>query len=766
MGGDADRPDDGAWSLEVAASEPIEIVFDGAEATDPRPDESSQTPRRRRAAVVAVVSLVAVGGLIVAANGSNEDAGAPDEPIATDDTAATTLPSLPNVATTDGREPVEGQREPFPGETVIRTQEFSALPRGWRAGTVDIPASVAHVGPATVVVLTAQGVLREVDLPSGNTRDLALGDSTDFFGPSIVVGRSSTLVTTPSERANPAGQPFSLLRAGEPAVEVVVPLQASEIRERPSTDEFVGLGVDLAASSLERLTIGDDGTMSTRPIGFGPELSRDLLRYTPTGDIIVSDGGAVFARDEGGVTTLVAEGDLVAASSHHVLTRNCTELYVCDGVLIEGVSGARSAVRLDPEFVPSLADGSAQVSPDGAWLRYRATDLERNDRVLDLRTGDVAALLAGTSTNGSNDVWVPDSSGFFRLRNQVLEFYDVASGEITSFVDALGSVSDFGVRLDATGTPDPPVITNTAIDLRLVAIDEHGSFYDLDLTTGDVLTFPNNQPRTMYGRSIVMSEGSSAYAVAAGRGPSARLDRNVGTSEELDDLHDRTVYRGPMNNTIWRPVVGGADPDDDIGSDGYVLVDLADRSELAGVSVPDGMAIVGGDESGGLVGVRRSGAVSLLRSDSTELLTSTGELLGIGATTVIVRECNIDGECGEVRIDRVSGVRSPADPPAIAVAQPAIANGAGAIVENTVSPDGEVLIGATSDGPLHWIVTDLASKTLIDVNSIRTGSRVAWTADSSHAIFQSGDALFVFDRAAGRIAELADAPPIVGFAVR
>ncbi len=779
-GSDSGVGDDTGWSRDVAASELAAITFTDLTASAP-PEVPSPSPRRWKIAVTTAVALIALGGVLVAVDRSGGD-DAQQEPVSTVDEAPTTLSQLPTVPTSDDAfeaspsgVDVDGRPDTFPTDVGGPTQSYSALPPVWRNGSIDVPTGATNVGSMTIVVLTADGVLREVDLPSGATRDFDIGDPANFSTPqpTVVVGRSATLVSTPSSRANPAGQPFSLVRPGEKPLEIVVPLQASEIQERPGTDEFVGLGVDLAASSLEQLTIQADGGLTKVPIGFGPELSRGVLRFDPSGRPLVPDGGGVFVRDGEGTETLVAEGELVSASSHHVLTRTCTVDYVCTGVLVDGVSGAQSTVPLDPDFVPSLDDGSAQVSPDGKWLLYRSTDLDRTDRVLDLGNGGITSLPGGASNLADlrvNDVWAPDSSGFFRLGDGTLEFYEIATGEIIPFVDGLSPIVDFGVRLDLTGTPEPPVIedANAGPALRLIAIDEDGSFHDLDLATGEVTTFPIREPRTIFGRTIVVTTRDEALAVAPDRGPSARLDRTGGVSIELDDRWDAQVHRGPGDDTFWHQIRDGnsSDSGDDDGV-AYGLVEFLGDPSAGEVQIPAGASVVGGDTNGGLIVVGGTADVSLLGTDSAELLTSRGELLGLGSTAYIVRECaRDDDDCRPTRIDRATGDRSPVDGPVNADAQAAFDNGFGLIVENTVSPDGDVLIGPTSDGPVNWIVTDLDTGSTVDIGSIRTGSRIVWTPDSSHAVFQTGDVLFVYDRAAGQVVELSDAPRIVGFTQR
>ncbi|MGB3734548.1 MAG: hypothetical protein WA964_06310 [Ilumatobacter sp.] len=187
-GSDSGVGDDTGWSRDVAASEPTAITFTDLTASAP-PEVPSPSPRRWKIAVTTAVVLIALGGVLVAVDRSGGD-DAQQEPVSTFDEAPTTLSQLPTVPTSDDAfeaspsgVDVGGRPDTFPTDVGGPTQSYSALPPVWRNGSIDVPTGATNVGSMTIVVLTADGVLREVDLPSGATRDFDIGDPANFSTP-------------------------------------------------------------------------------------------------------------------------------------------------------------------------------------------------------------------------------------------------------------------------------------------------------------------------------------------------------------------------------------------------------------------------------------------------------------------------------------------------------------------------------------------------------------------------------------------------------
>ncbi len=732
---------------------------------------------------------LALAGVVVAGSRDDDTAPGADTEAADDEsvTESTTLDTLPDVESSadpeasdddtadEANEDGSFDDEADGGDSAFVdtlddslfmpiAPDYDATPVGWRSSSVRISDRLAGLTPTTVVVLDDNGVVREIDLPSGATREIRAAGRQGFTS-SIAVGRSSTMLLD----VDSFDAPVQLvhLRPGEPPVMTEVDGPVTQLVEIPGTDAFDALRFDVAASSITRTIIdasGDEVVSEDLPAELS-QLVATGLTYGPAGEVVYGEGGSVYAVSIDGTRRLVGTGEVIAASSHHVLLKQCDAAGTCTGRLLDA-DGAATTTELDADFVGAYSQLVPQVSPDGRFLLY-TVPLSANVQLLDLAFGE-SQVVARTNVGlgGSlNDMWMPDSSGFFRLQGGRLQFFDVATGRLAVVTTALDGLVDFGVRLDREPLPPPPAVSGFDVDLELVVVSPNGDLHDLDLGSGDVTSILADGWLGVSGREIVVTDGDAVQTFSPTRGPGNEGDRSSGTvqrndasADDSDDTDDMVpTFRGPDNGSVW------------VASDGsrFVLSTPAGDTDEQ-ILVADQVVVIGSDGRLGLVAVdRNTGAIAVLGTEAVEVLTTgspTEELLALSAAHAVVRTCS--PECITERIDRDTGERTLVEVPDNIEAQVATRSARQRLVENTVSPDGTMLLVLRSDRPSTWLAVELDTGESFEVGSIRTGTRVVWSADSAAAVFQTGEEIRVLDRGGRQVVELSEPPPVAGFAER
>ena len=329
---------DAIWrSDDVPVAPPAEISWPADRPRDsdaitldtPNPHGDAPAPRRVgpsvivAGAVAAIVAVVAIVG--VAASGSDESATPP-----------TTEPS----ATTEPVDSGEEARTPPPEAPTTTAPGRLITP-----DDLELPPAVAGIEqPTEVVVLTQNGLLHTLSLPSGRLRTVDLNGVTDSrnldFG-GIVVAPDATAIGVGGGGSGVLIVP----RSGE-AINVDLPQGEGRsgtsidgwVRADDGTTRFLVTAYPSHGSDFGFLTVDAVGTVtelpvSTLPFGFGMMPGVD-------GDVVLNDAGGAYRVAADGTFERIEDGQVFASSGTHRLVRECDERLQCATVLVTEADGA------------------------------------------------------------------------------------------------------------------------------------------------------------------------------------------------------------------------------------------------------------------------------------------------------------------------------------------------------------------------------------------------------------------------------------------
>jgi hypothetical protein len=424
--GSPDSAPDGPRTLHGASDGTVDAEDSSAAGRD------EDDRRRQRSLVVAgvgAVLLLTVGWLVF---GRKDDAvqldAAVDDslPVATD--VEDSLPTADESPDSDPEDDNDGGQsvddEAGNGDVTSTGNSEEDEPE-WREDTTDLPQLLLNSAvPFELVALMASGEYAEIGVPSGRVDILDLGT-----GPNgtVIAGASSTLLMsfTPVQESR-------LLRPGQAPIDVSMPERMDSGQFDASGDEYVGVSYgNNGEPSLVRV-MADGGVVTTLANDEG--FSFGQRNATPDGEALIMDAGGVYRETAAGFDR-ISTGFLISASTNHVLVRECDETMACGYTTIDFETDERVEVVLPDGAIGGFGFDSAQVSPDGRWLRY----VEYDDGgapaevLVDLFAGDRTELGSGSTAPGGR-VWATDSSGFFRTAAPSgFEFYEVASGQRFTF---------------------------------------------------------------------------------------------------------------------------------------------------------------------------------------------------------------------------------------------------------------------------------------------------------------------------------------------
>ena len=733
-------------------------------------DTSTPWTRRKQLLAAVVAGCAVVAAVLVL--GGGDDSPATDASPSTTETPDDTIERTTTTTTATTEPP-----RPEPAT--------AASP-----SSVELPPEIAAMSePTEVLMLTADGMLHTLSLPSGVVRSVPIAtESEGFFqGQGFVVAPDAAAIAVSSGV-------------------VIVPREGPSIVEI-DTDDVDGFGTN--GFDVASWTAAPDGTTTFLVVDYSnggtntfyqvgldgtiavDEQSADLSRLFGFGTIRPSDGPE-YVNDAGGVYELatdgsakrIADGVLRAASATNLLLRQCTAELECGDVLVDLASGERRPIAsgIIPDELQFNGFG-LDLAPDGSAVTAVVSASNSQDRVvIDLTTGDQLAAPSVSWNRGS--LWAADSSGVFELSADEtgIEFFDRASGQIVHFADELGQISSVAVRHPAAELGPESTVTTTPITfedgadpskagLVVTALSRSGNIIEIDVDARTADTWSTSE--------VIAVDTPSAFqfadqiAVVTGENPEDEPSGYVAAPGEQRPLPSGLfgpgpILAGPLPGTVWTSSL-------DSGAMGVelALVDLSAGALAAPaqrISVPGGV-LLGGDGLGGLV-VSLGGDVYVATAGDTatelQRLTS-GELLAIGVDTAYVRQCDDTSTCAVIRIDRVLGARTPlpelvglefasgidsADPPF-------------GLMGSAVAPGGDlaVLRLPSTDGSFEWFLFDMVNGRSTLIDSLRGLAPFVWSDGAPSAVAMIGAKLAIVDldgvvvvEGLGSLSTLAGAP--------
>lgn len=736
------------------------------------PNDAATAPRAQWHWVAGATAVVAVVAVVVWTFGGADVA----DDLADDDAPITepVLDTLPDPddstdVTVDFDDPVEeGSDDNGDGAD-------SGGAAGGPSITVELPPAVATIeAPTEVVVLTTSGLLHTLSLPSGVVRTDALGPGN--FG-SLTVSPDAALLTNYDNRDPllvPRTSPPVSIDGDDLALDDGTSISNLDgygwVEEPDGSTSFLAVGFAENLNSRRHFLVRADGSIAADPADAAN--SNFFFSLPSPGVRVANDAGGVYRIEADGSSTQISSGFAIAGSTDQTLVRTCDSTRIC-GYALQPIDGSE-AVAIDPAAHPALAraEYGATMSPDGSAISYVDFAGDQQLIVVDLVSGDTQEASITSTGFGRGAAWTEDGGGVFLSgSSDGLAFFERATGEFVEFGEELGQVVSVGIRY-----PDAELVQNTItagelsfssavadeIGVDIVTVGPFGdmSYVDLDAATSATWDTPGVPG---FPLPQLFSSGNQVLAVS-GNGERAYLSE-FGTGAELDadELFEPPYLPGPPAGTIWvRSPTAALDVD-------AVLVGLDGQPRSDGVAVTvDDATMLGGDGAGGLVVATGGDVYVSAGGDAAGFTTglnrlTTGELLAVGTSHALVRECDAVRECTTLHIDRATG-----DPTEVDVSQ---VIGADALdVEREVStvgsmsPDGDVVLarftkaGTGEDPPTEvqtWALVDLATGVRTAIMEPSRDQPMIWNDESSYAVFAADGRLHVYERSTSAVIEVA-----------
>jgi hypothetical protein len=756
-----DGPLDIVWARRAEeVDEPISLArpqttFDApVETTDPQITKERSVRSKLLIGGGVLLAVAVVVGVMVRSGD--------DESAVPDTTVDESTPSTTSEASSTTDDPVDERAASETGADVESTPSIE----------IELPAAVAAIQtPTEVVMVTVDGLVHTLSLPSGRVRSVAPTDATvggdSGFGGGVVVAPEASAIARPDGRAL-----VIVPRTGLP-----VTVDADEFGGE--IGGFQATGWWRAGDGAERFVVAiyppDGGNATFASVGLDGDVvpllapqavSSGFGLTTPDGTWIVNDAGGAYEVDATGTSRRIDNGVVQAAARDHRLVRECDEFLQCSNVLVRVSDGERQVI--DPALLPDEFNGTVYgmtMAPDGSAVSMVRSGANQQERVIiDLGVGEVASAPSGFWPQGST--WAADSSGIFdaRIDGPGLQFL-ARTGEIVTFGEDLGQVVSAGVRWpDAELDPTVTVVSETVSAARplaptgitIVGALTSGGVTYIDVDAGVAQSWATTD-RLASELTLITSDDA---ILALGSADDPAFAFRQGVQEPLEAVFAARGLKlpGPVDGTIWVPA---PDLGTTRGGVAYRLVTLdgmSVESTGATIDLPEA-ELLGSDGRGGLV-VRRAGDVFAIGVDGADRLT-TGELIAIGADVTYVSKCAEIARCDLSRVDRRSGARSTTAGGFEPGRLPTAVTSLGAAFGTSVSPDGDVLLvklpeDSPGDAPVPatWALADTTRGRLTLIDGFDASQPVVWSADSNFAAVLADSNLFVFDRAAGELVPL------------
>ena len=535
------------------------------------PPGVSPTRHPRLVVAVAIAGVVAVAVAVALSMGSDAEPSA---------SGATT--SSPATSTTDASPP-STDRTTSPAVSVTLAPEE---PPVLLENRIELPPSLAALGaPTELLLLSADGVLHTLSLPSGRLGSVALREavegSGEFEGAEIVVSPdAAAIVIWPDVAVVPRnGQTSMLLDESE-----LPPYFGGVVGWGRGDDGNTQFWAPSYSPGSEpgAFRIDVNGNVSDADPALIPEIGFDAF-VASNGDTFVNDAGGVYQVAPDGSAERIGDGRLSGLSANHLLVRTCTVARVCGLVVVDRTTGQRRDVP--PGVVPDrLVTDRLDLSPDGSAVSWVLDGLDGSleRSVVDLTTGARWSVPGAYWTN-SGGHWAADSSGVFELPvdSDGVNFLDRRTGEIVHFAEELGRIVGLGVRMPDSEL-DPPASTLTipisfddtvssVSGLAVTALTRSGNVVEVDLDALAATLW--STPPSIAGAPWLFRLGAGVAVVprrADAAGARSAYVATPGAPSRVPEglLGAGPVLPGPTADTVWTA-------DAQTSGTNFVLVDLA-----------------------------------------------------------------------------------------------------------------------------------------------------------------------------------------------
>ena len=701
---------------------------------------------RRNRAVVAVVVGVAVVAAVSIVRGGDDDSAATDTPVTTTDAPDDTLQ---RTSTTSEAPPPE-----------------TTAPSG--PMRVALPPEVAAINtPTEVLMLTTDGSLHTLSLPSGVIRSVPIDPESPEFYP------GQSLVVAPDSAAFVAGDRIVIVPRDGPATSEIAVSDVSDLG---------GAGFDVGvwkvapdgSTRFVVVTYANSGANTFYEVGLdgsievledSPDQSYATIR-TPDGRTYVNDAGGIYEVESDGSARRIDDGVLRAVSPTSLLIRECTPELDCADVLVDRATGERRPIGdgILPDELQFSGFG-LDMSPDGTAVTSIVNATGGQDLVVvDLTTGDQVSMPTQSWNRGTR--WAGDSSGVFELSGggTGIDFLDRATGQVVHFADELGQIAAVAVRTPAAELGPLAAVATVPITIEgdrgrdtglvLSVLSRSGNITEVDVDARSADVWATSEAIAV--RTPALFAVGDQLAVVTSQNPDDEPSGYLTVAGQQQALPPGVfgsgpILAGPIPGTVWTSLPAPLSMA--LGVE-QVLVDLQTAVEAVPaqtIGVP-GATLLGGDGRGGLV-VQRGGDVYIATSagEATELTRLTsGELLAIGIDTAYVRECDDSSRCDVVRVDRITGTRAaipetsnlglalavdPSDPP-FGLSGTAVAPGGGLAVVRSSLNDGQ-----------EWVAVDVTSGASSVIDAFDATAPLVWSNDATRAATLIGPDLVIVDTA-------------------
>jgi len=449
FGGDARRPGGTARQPPppgIFAEPPPEDFDDDASSHG---TSRSTLGRKIVAGVIVLALLIGSAGALLRSGGEDPPEQPPVEPepvtvpvdleaAILDDPADSTPPSS---SSSPAAAPASSSPSTLPGNVSVIAETPTAtigvesvpppLPLGldeplrWAERTIAVPERLSSIASTEVITLSQDGIVNVTEFPSGRTRSIDV--SSIGGGLQLVVGDGAIAVFNSTT--------ILQLRDSEVPVVSTVPDGVIFVEGWTGTDRFILTVPATGPDATEReLVLDSDGTVTPLDDRLGAEVRFWSRSFSPTGDLVLSRPGGVYAVAPDGTARRISTGDLLAVGDAHWAIQECDEVLRCADTVVAWDTGEVRRGVLDAIESFGFVDPATRISPDGRSIAYRSnTGGPGQRRILDVETG--SAVDAGRINQlVYPDAWATDSSGMF-ITDRFVEFVDRATGSRTPIED-------------------------------------------------------------------------------------------------------------------------------------------------------------------------------------------------------------------------------------------------------------------------------------------------------------------------------------------